>query len=500
MVSPELRRGSALLAVEIGVADGPDLHPQRFRRGVLLGKWKRPLGDGTVTAALQLSSGRWFDSGVLPAGAIAAGPLTAFSSVDPTQGGSAMRGSASAAYEVRDRRGATWHLSAYAVDSDLTLYDNPALFLRDADAGGELEYADRRRSYGLHGFHDHAHGIGPVRARLRVGAQARTDRAELPVWHVERRLRTAACFETANPCTDTAVRTSDLALYAEETLRIGRRFRAVAGLRQSQHTWTVDDRDADTMVGPATLGGTGAVTRLDPKLGLFYAGRDIDLVLLAAAGHRGSDARAATVASTNGAFARTYDGELGVRVRPDARLAGAIALWASRLADSQAWAADTGLAQRVPPSRRHGIEARLDLRPTGWLAIDASLGVARGSSRTDDEAPRGLPLAPRIAGTAGIALHRPSSFVSARLRALGSRATTDPALRARGHTLIDLIARHRWRSFELGATVENLLDSRWYEAQLAGDVRVSRDAAPTRDLLITPGVPLSVMLTLGYAR
>jgi outer membrane receptor protein involved in Fe transport len=97
-------------------------------------------------------------------------------------------------------------------------------------------------------------------------------------------------------------------------------------------------------------------------------------------------------------------------------------------------------------------------------------------------------------------LHRPSSFVALRWRALGSRATTDPALTARGHTLIDVIASRRWRSFELGAAIENLLDARWYESQLAGDVRVSRLAAPTRDLLVTPGVPLSVMFTLGYVR
>lgn len=513
VVSPQLDRGSALLAAEIGVDDGPGIHPQRFRRSTFLGKWKRPVGDGTLTAALQLHSGRWFDAGLLPAGEIAAGRLAPFSSVDPTQGGIATRASASLAYELRDPGGATWHGSAYAVASDETLHDNPTLFLRDPEAGGALEHADRRSYYGARALHERPHRLGPVRARLRIGVQARSDGAQAATWHVERRLRTSDCFEARNPCTDTAARTADLAVFAEETLHLGRRLRVMAGLRRSHHAWNVDDRDPDTRIGPATLGGSGAVSRLDPKLGLSYAGRDVDLVLLAAAGHRGSDARAANVTSTYGAFARTYDGELGLRVRPDARLTGAIALWASRLADSAAWAADAGAAQRVPASRRHGVEARLDFRPTGWLAIDASLGIARGSLNrggngdggdgdggNDGSEPRGLPLAPRIAGTAGIVLHRPSGFVSARLRALGPRTTTDPALTARGHTLIDMIARRRWGSFELGAAIENLLDTRWYEAQRAGDVRASRGAEPARDLLVTPGVPLSVMLTLGYVR
>lgn len=499
MFSPKLRRGSALLAAEIGIDDGPYVHPQRFRRGALFGKWKHPVGNGTLTAALQLYSGRWFDSGLLPAGEIAEGRLTPFSAADPTQGGIMMRGGASASYEVRDRRGTTFRLSAYAVDSDLRLYDNPSLFLRDADAGGAVEYADRRRYYGVEGAYLRAHALGPVRARLRIGAQARSDGGDATTWHVGRRLRLGDCFEAVNPCTDTTVRTSDLAVYAEETLHLGSRIRVLAGLRQSQHTWNVDDRDADTMLEPTTLSGTGARARIDPKLGVTYAGRDVDLVLLAATGHHGSDARAAVDTSTYGAYARTYGGELGVRVHPDPRLAGAIALWASRLADGQAWAADAGAADRVPPSRRSGVEARLTFAPTAWLTLDASLGVARGASSSGDAPARTLPLAPRLAGTAGIALHRPSTTAAVRLRALGPRATTDPAIIARGYTLIDVIASRRWRSFELGLTIENLLDARWYESQRAGDVRASRRVEPVRDLLVTPGGPLAVLFTLGYA-
>jgi hypothetical protein len=234
--------------------------------------------------------------------------------------------------------------------------------------------------------------------------------------------------------------------------------------------------------------------RIDPKLGVAYAGRDLDVVLLGGAGHHGTDARAAVDASTYGAFVRTYNGELGIRVRPDPRLSGAIALWASRLAEHRAWAADTGTAYQVPASRRRGVEARLAFAPTPWLSLDASLGIARGSS-----AGAPLALAPRLAGTAGLALHRASGFVSARLRALGPRATTDPTIAARGHTLIDAIARRRWGAFELGLAIENLLDARWHETQLAGDVRPSRRVEPTRDLLVTPGAPMTVMVTLGYA-
>jgi outer membrane receptor protein involved in Fe transport len=84
------------------------------------------------------------------------------------------------------------------------------------------------------------------------------------------------------------------------------------------------------------------------------------------------------------------------------------------------------------------------------------------------------------------------------VRSLGARATTDRLLQAEGHTIVDVVANQRWRDFEIGLTVENLLDRRWYELQIASDVRTSRRVDVMRDLLVTAGVPLTALLTLGY--
>ncbi len=504
MASPKLERGHALLAAEVGIDDGPYIHPQRYRRGAALGKWQRPVGDGQVTAAITFYSGRWFDGGPLAQSEIAAGHLTPFSSPDPSQGGTVVRTSASLAYDTRGARRELWHLSGYVVSSDLRLYTNPTLFLRDPTDGSEIEYVDNRTYLGLDGWYRRVHRQGA----LRVGVQMRSDDALATTWHDARRNRLVECFGMTNPCTDTAPRMRDVAVYTEETLRPTRRVTLLAGARLDEEIWNVDDRDADTMLGATTLGGTGARSRISPKLGAIYRGDELDLAVLGGAGARSTDARASSAASGYGAFVRTYNAEVSARAHPDPRLEAAVAVWWSKLASSEVWLADAGNAARLLRTARHGIEAKLVFAPTDWLAVDASLAISRGTSLTPsglgDVPPVGtpvapLPLAPRLIGNGGVAVHRGVSFASLRVRALGARATADPALPTTGYTVVDVLAGRRWRMFELRLTIENLFDTAWREAQFAGDVQSSRRLERVRDLLVTPGVPLTALVTLGFA-
>ncbi|HEY5920397.1 MAG TPA: TonB-dependent receptor [Kofleriaceae bacterium] len=499
MFSPELERGSALLAAEVGIDDGPYVHPQRFRRGVVLGKWKRPVGSGTLSTAIQFYSGRWFDSGFLSRAAIEAGRLTPYSAADPTQGGTAQRASASIGYEVTDAKQRTWHFSFYVVDSNLRLYTNPTLFVRDALYGDEIEYDDRRIYYGIDAFYRRPHRFGPLHGRVRLGVQARADHADLTTWHDARRLRRPDCFEATNPCTDMSVQTATSSVYIEELLRYGKYVRLIAGARLDQETWNVDDRDADTMLGPTSLGGTGARARIGPKGGMFIGNGAVELALLAGAGSHSTDARASSERSGYGAFIRTYNGEAGVRVAPTESAVAAFAMWWSSVEENQVWVPSTGSSYRADDAERAGMDARFAVAPTSWFTTDVSFSIARGHSTPEHDRPiKPLPLAPRFMAHAGAAVHRDTGFASLRVRALGPRNTGSPGLTAEGHTVVDIIASQRWRDFEVGFTVENLFDARWYEQQLASDVRTSRRVDITRDVLVTAGVPLTALVTLGY--
>ncbi len=491
MVSPQLASGSAVLAAEVGIDDGPYVHPERFRRGVALAKLVRPIGDGTLRAALQMYSGRWFESGVLATSELAAGKLTPYSASDPSQGGIVLRSSASVTYETR-----SWQATAYVVDSDLRLYANPTLFARDPQRGDQLEYADDRVSYGLDAFYRRPHRVWQMRGRLRVGVQTRVEAANATTWHDERRLRLVGCFTAMNPCTDTAPSTRSLAVYAEEVLDVTRQIQVMAGIRLDQEAWNVDDRDPETMLGATTLGGTGARARLSPTIAAHYRRRWLELQAIASAGAHATDARGAVDDSGYGAFVRTHEAELGARVRPAPRVEAAISAWTARLEAHEDWRADLGVGERVAGTRRSGFDARLATRPLAWLTIDAALSIAR-SSVEDRTTP--LPYAPRLIANAGIAIVRGDDYAAARLRVLGARATSEPTVATAPSSIVDIVAQRRWRSFLLGLTIENLFDAAWREAQLVSDVRVSRRVDATHQLLVAPGAPLTVMLTLGIS-
>ncbi|MDQ3334680.1 MAG: TonB-dependent receptor plug domain-containing protein [Myxococcota bacterium] len=497
MFSPELERSKALLAVEVGVDDGPSIHPDRFRRGLVLGKWSRDLGDGTVRAMAQFYTGRWFDSGHLPLASVEAGRLQPYSAADATQGGSALRSSASVVYETTSKKGATWHFGIYGVDSDLRLYTNTSLFRDDPVSGDQIEYVDTRSYYGLDAYWRRPHRIGPVHGSLRLGVQARADAITTTTWHDARRLRLASCGLAVNPCTDTAPRTRVTSVYAEDTWR-WRRLRAQTGLRLDQEMWNVDDRDADTMLGATTLGGTGARSRITPRAVLAYVHDALEVAVAGNLGSIGTDARASVDRTGYGAFVRTRGAEAGARVHTDT-LDAALAWWWLQIDEHQLWIAAEGRGVRADRVNRTGLSATLAATLRPWLRFDAALAIARASTRPDEGPHVDVPQSPRLAANGGLSVSRGASYASARVRVLGQRVTADPARDAAGHHLIDLVGGTRWRAFALTLTVENILDTRWRESQFATLVRTGRAVDITQDLMVAHGIPFTASITLAYA-
>jgi outer membrane receptor protein involved in Fe transport len=112
-----------------------------------------------------------------------------------------------------------------------------------------------------------------------------------------------------------------------------------------------------------------------------------------------------------------------------------------------------------------------------------------------------------------------SGFSTAlRVRFLDDRpANENRSLTARGYTLLDLVAKYRWRNVEASLALLNLTNTDWREAQFAdtscvrGELRATGPCAfkpgkqgshpdPAADIHFTPGNPLGVRagLTLFF--
>lgn len=499
MASPRIENGRAMIAAELGYTGGPFLEPQDFGHAHLLAKGRRRLAGGELRGAATFYAARWNQSGQLPAAEVEAGRLDRFGALDPTEGGRTRRASAAIGWSRGAPADGAWDLSAYLVDYRLTLYSNFTLYARDAMRGDQIEQNDDRLMAGAAAVYRRSHGRGARSGLLTVGVQTRADTTLADLWHTERRVRLDTCWEVGNPCVRGQNDIGTVAAFVEEDLSVGPRLRLLAGVRADAMAWRVDDLDPTTAGTMDTIAGSAAAVMVSPKLSAIVAASDeLDLFVNAGLGFHSNDARAAVAVDGDGALARAMGAEVGARVELGQEVRASFAAWYLGLASEQVWSGDLGGTEPSDPTRRYGLDLAWSWRPVDWLSLDANVALGRSTLVANRGNGGALALAPRVLGGGGVTVRRGASFAALRVRGIGDRpANDDGSLTAEGYALVDLVGEHPVGGFTLGATVENLLDASWREAQFAESSRVSPTAEERDDVHFTPGAPLTVLVTVS---
>src|SRR5206468_4090708 len=145
------------------------------------------------------------------------------------------------------------------------------------------------------------------------------------------------------------------------------------------------------------------------------------------------------------------------------------ALWASYLENETVFSGDDGVFEPAAPTRRFGFDLEVRAQPLSWLSLECDL--AQASAQTDGGA---LALAPRLYLTGGLTVNHPVGILGGlRVRYLAERPAFDESsdeyralnptepgrVNAQGYILVDLYAAYRYRWFEVGLSIQNLLNS-----------------------------------------
>jgi hypothetical protein len=495
LASPRLREGDkTLIAAEIGEQDGPFVHPQDFQRGIAMGKWRGEVGAGALELATNWYVARWNQSGQIPESLVRSGALDRFGAVDPSEGGDASRASVQARYERPAGQGGTLRLAAYGVRNRLQLFSNFTLFARDPALGDAIEQTAARWLYGASATYQKAIHHDHLDAFVTGGVQVRADDVETSLWHTARRQRVANCFGEQNPCNrhDSSIRNA--AAYAEANVIPARWLHVFPGVRVDGFAWAVDDRAGDEM----TVGRTTVARALvSPKLSVeLHPTQQINFFANSGGGFHSNDARAAVRMGGAGALARAWGGEVGARVKPSRGSRLAMDVWYLQLSSELVWSGDAGGTEASDPTRRFGLDIEGSTAVSSWLSLDGSVTWAQARYGTGGA----VALAPRWMGTAGLTakLGR-MGFVAVRTRGISDRAgTEDGALTAEGYVLVDVIAGARRGAWGINLTINNLLDTKWREAQFAEESRVAPSAELVEQMHFTPGIPLTATTTISY--
>ena len=77
-------------------------------------------------------------------------------------------------------------------------------------------------------------------------------------------------------------------------------------------------------------------------------------------------------------------------------------------------------------------------------------------------------------------------------------ANESNTITAHGYSIFDAQATYKIQHFKFGLSSENLLNTKWNEAQFATESKLAGENNPVDELHYTPGSPLSVKLILTY--
>lgn len=496
MASPRVREhDKTLVAVEIGEQDSAFVNPQDFQRAIALGKWQGKLGPGRLALETNWYTARWNQSGQIPASLVADGTLARFGAIDPTEGGSASRGSVKLGYELPAGERGSVRIATYGVRNELDLFSNFTLYARDPAHGDQIEQTDSRLLYGLDAAYQKTIEKDTFDALVTTGVQLRADDVETSLWHAERRERLPGCFEQMNPCNrhDSSIR--DLAAYAEANVIPTRWLHVFPGVRVDHFRWGVTDLVTDTMSGSASR------TLVSPKLSIELHPTDqVNLFANSGAGFHSNDARAAVATGGMGALARAWGGELGARVKPTKSSRVAMDVWYLHLSSEQVWNGDAGGTESSDASQRIGLDLEGSTNLTRWLSLDANVTWAQARFVANAGNGGAVALAPRWMGSGGLTAKQGKSFVALRARGIADRpGNEDGTLVAEGYLLLDVIAGTERGNWGVNLTINNLLDSDWREAQFAEESRVTPLADLVEQMHFTPGIPLTATLAASYA-
>ena len=333
---------------------------------------------------------------------------------------------------------------------------------------------------------------------------------------------------------DARVLERNLYLWGQEQIFFGDHLRLVLGLRGDYFSFNVEDRLDGVPADLPHASGYAQDAILSPKASLVWSPMQAaDLFVNAGSGFHSNDARDVVLDRRAGDLAKAWraDGlseadirsglerrnidpghldagtlpravgaEIGTRLRLPARVNVGAALWWLDMAEEFVFVGDGGVTEPRGATRRLGVDLEGRAQLLDWLWADLDLTLSDGRLTDEPTGADHIPLAPNLSSQGGLTVRHPDGIEgSLRFRHVGDRpANEDDSVTALGYTIVDVSAGYRLGRYLVHASLENLFDSEWNEAQFDTESRLLGETPPVSGLHFTPGNPLGVRLGLSY--
>ncbi len=491
---------NAYIAAEGLYTDGPFDYHQHFNRLNVFGKFNTELGEESkLSLTLSSFTSKWRASGEIPNRAIKEDYIPdRFGAIDSGQGGNTNKTIANLRLTTYLGNNFTWDNQAFYLHTYFNLFTNFTFYYVDPVNGDEFDQHEVRDAYGYNTKLAHQNFFTNATLTSTAGAGFRYD-ATRPSWlaHSLHGDTILNYLQLGN------IKEANINGYVDETLETGRWLFNI-GLRFDYFNFNYLNRAPASDTAAAIYEGVNpsqGAAAISPKINIQYTvSNKVQLYIKTGKGFHSNDARVVIANQGYQILPAAYGADLGINWKAAPRLFINTALWYIYLQQEFTYGSDYGDESVTPGGRtvRKGIDFSGRYQITDWLFGNLNLNFA--IPRASD-VPKGLdylPTAPTFTSTAGLSFKFPNGVNGGiSYRYLHNRpANADYSLTALGYFLTDLTANYTQKKYEIGISVENLFNQRWYESQVEYVSRLKNEAAPVDEVSYTAGVPFFAKLKL----
>ena len=479
---------SAYIASDYYYTNGATINPQNFNRYNIFGKYNLAITSKTqLTASLSAFKSKWDASGQIPQRSVKDGSLQRFGSLDPSEGGNTERYNANVILSHSFNNGSTWENQAYYTRNKFSLFSNFTFFLTDTVNGDEINHAESRNLFGYLSKFTHKSTLGNAALTSIYGAGLRYDATTNELIHVVKR-------QFLNYVTLGDIKEANAFGFIQQQVSINKWF-VSAGVRFDYLHFSYLQKLKNLQQEP----GQGK-TIVSPKLNIQYTvNPTLQFYTKLGKGFHSNDTRVVVANKGFKILPAAYGADVGFIFKPTKKFLINVAAWYMYLEQEFVYNGDDANVEPSGKTRRQGIDIIARYQFTSKLF--STLNVNFTKPRSID-APKGadyIPLSPTASSTGGI-FYKPLTGFNGGItyRLITDRpANENNTITAKGYFVIDASLNYTKTKYEVGVSIENLLNTKWNEAQFATESRLRNEPSSITELHFTPGIPFAARIKLA---
>ena len=488
LLKKDKAKQSAYIAGEFNYTDGATINKQNFNRFNVFGKYNLAVTDNTkLSFSASAFKSKWDASGQVPTRAVESGLIDRFGSIDPSEGGNTSRYNANLIVNHSFANGLNWENQAYYSRYKFSLYSDFTFFLNDTVNGDEINQKESRNIFGY--------------------LSKLTSKKNYNEWTITGTYAAGVRYDaTQNTTLAHVVKREFL-----ENIKLGdiKETNAFAFIDKqfTNRKWNVDlgiraDYFNNNYLDKLSIKQNPSrnKTIISPKLNIQYTiNKAWQVYAKAGKGFHSNDTRVVFGNKGYQILPAAYGADLGIIVKPTDKLLLNVAAWYLYLQQEFVYVGDEGVIEPSGKTRRTGIDIIGRYQFSDNLFANVNINLTKGRSIDNPKGENYIPLAPAATSVGGF-FYKAKQGINGGLsyRYLKNRpANENNSVVAKGYFLLDATLNYTKPKYEVGFALENILNTKWNEAQFDTESRLMNEPNPVSELHFTPGVPFFIKAKLA---